>query len=206
MSKILFNGGGGHFHSVIDSLCDHDYDEIALIDVISKIGNNILGFSVIGSDEDLERLHAEGYTHGFISIAGVDKIRLFGRLKEVGFTIPNIIDQTAVISKNTEFGVGIFVGKKAVVNNGAKIGSCSIINTGVIIEHDCEIADFCHIAPGVVLCGNVKIGRNTHIGAGTVIRQGITIGENTMIGAGSVVVKDIGSGVTAYGNPCRIKS
>ena len=76
--KILFNGAGGHFHSVIDSLCDHVYDEIALIDVAAKIGNNVLGFSVIGSDEDLERLYAEGYSHGFISIAGVEKIRLYG--------------------------------------------------------------------------------------------------------------------------------
>ena len=27
-----------------------------------------------------------------------------------------------------------------------------------------------------------------------------------MIGAGSVVVKDIPDGVTAYGNPCRVKT
>ena len=51
---------------------------------------------------------------------------------------------------------------------------------------------------------SVKIGRNCWIGAGTVIVPGVTIGDNVVIGAGSVVTKDIGSGVVAVGNPCRI--
>ena len=34
----------------------------------------------------------------------------------------------------------------------------------------------------------------------------LNIGKGCMIGAGSVVVKDIPDGVTAYGNPCRVKT
>ena len=34
----------------------------------------------------------------------------------------------------------------------------------------------------------------------------LNIGKDCMIGAGSVVVKDIPDGVTAYGNPCRVRT
>ena len=34
----------------------------------------------------------------------------------------------------------------------------------------------------------------------------LNIGKGCMIGAGSVVVKDIPDGVTAYGNPCKVKT
>ena len=34
----------------------------------------------------------------------------------------------------------------------------------------------------------------------------LNIGKDCMIGAGSVVVKDIPDGVTAYGNPCKVKT
>ena len=34
----------------------------------------------------------------------------------------------------------------------------------------------------------------------------LNIGKDCMIGAVSVVVKDIPDGVTAYGNPCRVKT
>ena len=35
--------------------------------------------------------------------------------------------------------------------------------------------------------------------------QFLNIGKDCMIGAGSVVVSDIPGGVTAFGNPCRVK-
>jgi len=210
-NNLLLIGGGGHCKSIIDSLLDkNDYSKIAVIDMPEKIGTNILGIPVIGNDNDIKDLYNLEYTYGFVSIGTIGntdlKVKLYNKIKNIGFTVPNIFDVTSTINKYSELGDGIYAGKKSVVNADVKIGSGVIINTGAIIEHDCEISDFCHIAPGAVLCGNVKIGRNTHIGAGTVVKQGVTIGANAMIGIGSVVTKDIASGTTAYGNPCREKT
>lgn len=115
------------------------------------------------------------------------------------------IHPTAIIASDVEIGEGTVVCAGAVVNPGVSIGKHCIINTRSVVEHDDKIGDFVHIATGAVLCGGVEVGEGSWIGAGAVVRQGIRIGRDTMIGAGSVVVKDIPDGVTAYGNPCRVR-
>ena len=206
MKKLLLVGGGGHCHSVLDSvLALGEYDDIGIIDSIDQ---SFLGVPVIGSDDDIPRLIDEGWTHAFISVGSVGNTsirrKLYEMIKIHGLCIPVIIDPSAVVSKGTEIAEGVFVGKKAVVNAGSKINTCSIINTGAIIEHDCVINEFAHISPGSVICGQVNIGSDSHIGAGSVVRQQILVGDHALIGAGSVVVENIPSNVKAYGNSCKV--
>lgn len=217
--KILLLGAGGHCRSVLDSLISLTcYDEIRLVDKCSAKSTEedeefnpqdiLFDCPIIGEDEDLSRLFEEGYTDAFITVGSVGNVttrqRLHRLLKQIGFHLPNIIDHSSVVSPYASLGEGIFVGKKAVINANALIGDCAIINTAAIIEHECSIGEYAHIAPGAILGGNVIVGSKTHIGSGSVIRQGIHIGSDSMIGMGSVVVKNMGSGVTAYGNPCKV--
>lgn len=51
----------------------------------------------------------------------------------------------------------------------------------------------------------VRIGCNVWIGGGAIILPGITIGDDAIIGAGSVVTRVVAAGVTAIGNPARVK-
>ena len=205
--KILLLGGGGHCRSVLDCLMSTGkYEEIGIIDYDKSA--SALDVDVIGTDDDLPRLLQEGWSDAFITVGSVGhtnlRRKLFSLINELGFSIPSIIDPSAIIAKGTTIGEGTFVGKRAVVNTGSIIGQCAIINTGAIIEHDCQIDDFAHISPGATLCGQVKVGKDSHIGAGSVVRQGICIESNTIVGAGSVVVKDIPGEVKAFGNPCRV--
>lgn len=211
--NILLLGAGGHCLSVFDSLMETAlYDKIGIIDKTNRQTDNINGCDylkryTIGDDDDLLRLFSEGYTHAFITVGSIGNTeirkKLYCLLKQIGFHIPNIIDNTAVVSKNVKLGEGIYIGKNSVVNAFSEIGDCVILNTSCIIEHECKIGNFVHVAPGSILCGNVQIGEDTHIGAGSVVKQGIHIGLNTMIGMGSVVRKDVGSHAVAYGNPCK---
>ena len=204
--KLLLIGGGGHCHSVLDSvLALNEYDDIGIID---SIDNSFSGISVIGTDEDVPKLFKDSWKYAFITVGSIGNTeirkRLYKMIKEIGLFIPTIIDSTAVIGANVTIDEGTFIGKRAIINTGSKIGTCSIINTGAIIEHDCIINNFSHISPGAILCGQVTIGNDTHIGAGTTVKQLINIGNNTLIGAGSVVVSDIPSNIKAYGNPCKV--
>lgn len=213
--KILLIGAGGHCISVIDSLLSsYQYKDIGIIDKLDEtddplgnISKSIMGVPIIGVDDDLELMFHKGYKEAFITVGSVGDVsvrkRLYYKLKEIGFIIPNIIDKTSVVSNNTTLGEGIYIGKRAIINACIKIGNLAIINTSTIIEHECAIGEFVHVAPGTILCGNVTIGSDTHIGAGSVIKQGIQIGTNTMIGMGSVVLNDIKDNIVAYGNPCR---
>lgn len=115
------------------------------------------------------------------------------------------IHPSAVISPSAKIGEGTVVMAGAVINACAVIGRHCIVNTGATVDHDCVIEDYCHIAPGVNVSGSVHIGECTWIGVGSCVIQCVEIGKNCMIGAGSVVVRNIPDGVTAYGNPARIK-
>lgn len=206
--KLLLVGGGGHCKSVLDCLLEtNQFSDISIIDKKENIGKTVLGVRVVGYDNDLSRLFADGYCYAFVTVGytGDPEIRknLFSLVSKVGFTLPNIIDPSATVSRHATIESGIFVGKNVVVNAGCTIKNGAIINTGALLEHDCLIEEFCHIAPGAVLCGKVHIGANTHIGAQSVIKQQIRIGSGSMIGMGSVVLKDIADGVIAYGNPCK---
>lgn len=204
--KLLLLGGGGHCHSVIDSVLSMNiYDEIGILDSTSE---PYLGVSVIGNDADIPELLQVGWNEAFITVGSVGNTqvrrKLYEMLKGYGLSIPTIIDPTAVVARGTQLQEGVFVGKLAVINSGSSIGVCSIINTGAIIEHDCIVGDFSHISPGSILCGQVIVGQDTHVGAGSVVKQLINIGDNVLMGAGSVVLKDIPPEVKAYGNPCKV--
>ncbi|UGB30428.1 acetyltransferase [Metabacillus sp. B2-18] len=206
--KIILVGGGGHCKSVLDTLLlTNQYSEIGVVDLKEFLNKKVLSASVIGTDKDLPQLYKGGYKHAFVSLGSIGKtsrrINLYNTLEDIGFTIPNIIDPTAIISNDVQLGNGIFIGKKAVINAGATIHNGAIINTASIIEHDCIVGEFTHIAPGTVMCGNVQVGRETHIGANSVIKQQIKIGSHTMIGMGSIVLKDIGDSKEAFGSPCK---
>ena len=203
--KLLLIGGGGHCKSVLDGLLSLGiYSDIGIVD---KEQVTLLGVSVVGSDQDLISLFQKGWTDAFVTVGSIGNTairrKLFDIIKQIGFHVPSVVDNTAVIARGTQIDEGCFVGKKAVINTGASLGKCAIVNTGAIIEHDCTVGDFSHISPGTVLCGQVKIGNDTHVGAGAVVRQQISIGNNVLIGAGSVVVKNVPDGQIAYGNPCK---
>ena len=204
--KLLLIGGGGHCHSVLDSVLSMEsYDEIGIIDNNEMCYN---GIRVIGTDKDIPELIRNGWTDAFVSVGSIGNTiirrKLFEMIKKNGLQIPIIIDPTAVISVDAEIQEGAFVGKKAIINAGSSIGACSIVNTGSIIEHDCTIGAFSHISSGAVLCGQVIIGHDTHVGAASVIKQSIVIGNDSLVGIGSVVVNNLPDGVLAYGNPCKV--
>lgn len=204
--KLLLIGGGGHCHSVLSSiLALNKYEAIGIVDYTDT---TVLGVSVVGRDEDLPNLKTAGWTDAFITVGSIGNTSLRRYLYQMvlnyGFTIPSIVDATAIISQDAVVEEGCYIGKGAILNTGCRIGKCAIINTGAIIEHDCLIGGFAHISSGTVLCGQVTVGNNSHVGAGSVVRQQIQIGNDVLIGAGSVVVNNIPYCVKAYGNPCKV--
>ena len=66
--NIILIGGGGHCKSCIDVIEMHGMFSIAgIIDLPQNIGNRVMGYPIIGSDEDLE-LISKKYLNFFISL------------------------------------------------------------------------------------------------------------------------------------------
>jgi len=206
--KIIIVGGGGHAKSVIDTINTMNLFEIVgIIDSPDKKKTFVNGIEVIGEDSDLVAYFNRNIKNVVIAIGSIGhvgvRVKLYHLCKKIGYSFPNIIDSSAIISKNIIIGEGNFIGKGTISNTDVHIGNGCILNTGCIIDHDCFIEDFVHLAPGCVLSGGVLVKKYSHIGTHSTIIQNITIGKNVLIGAGSVVLKDIQDHKMAYGNPCR---
>lgn len=208
VESIVLIGGGGHAKSVIDSIrSEEKWNIIGILDNLEKVGQNIMGIPIIGTDDELPMLFKQGVRSAFITVGSLGDVdirkKLFNKAKKVGFDFPNIIDKSAVIASDVELGKGNFFAKRVVINAGSIIGNQTIINSGAIIEHDCLIGDFVHLSPGAVLSGGVKVGNDSHIGTNSTVIQYISIGKQVLIGAGSVVLHDIKDNTKGYGNPYK---
>jgi sugar O-acyltransferase (sialic acid O-acetyltransferase NeuD family) len=208
MEKLLLAGAGGHCRSVIDSIDRNRYSDVVIVDIPEMVGKEVFLIPVVGTDNDIDSLFADGYRQAVITIGSIGRpnkrINLAKKMRKIGYQFPVIIDSTAIVSNaNTFMAEGVFIGKGVIINTGVQIGAFSIINTGSIIDHDCTIGQFVHIGPGVRMSGGIHIQDNVHIGIGSTLVQSISIGKNTIIGAGSVVVSDIQADVTAFGVPCK---
>lgn len=209
MERIILIGAGGHAKTVVDTIKKQNLFEIAgFIDYGEKGREVYRGYKLIGNDGDLKDLYLSGIQYAFVCIGfmGRSTIReiLYEKLTQIGFTLPLIIDETAVVAEDVKIGEGTYVGRNAVLNVAASVGKMCIINTATVVEHEADVGDFSHIAVGAVMCGGAKTGRGTLIGANSTIIQNIEVGEGSIIVAGSVVVDNIPPLCVAAGVPSRV--
>jgi sugar O-acyltransferase (sialic acid O-acetyltransferase NeuD family) len=195
--RLIIIGGGGHAHSCIDIIEQCNRFEIAgIVDANKLIGQNVLGYKVIGADGDLHELRRE-FNHAFIAIGQIEtadlRVALFGVLRELDFNIPQFISPNSYISHHSKIGDGSIVMHGAIVNANTEIGVNSIINSNALVEHDVFIGDHCHVSTASVLNGGVTVQSRSFIGSGSIILQNISIGKNCVIGASSLVRRDLDS-------------
>ncbi len=194
--EVVLVGGGGHCKSVIEVIeSTNKFSIVGILDIPSKKGEKILGYEVIGSDEDIPFFAKKSIS--FVITAGQVKspnlrIKLVDLVKNVGGKLPVIIAATAYVSKFSNIGEGTVVMHQSFINANVHIGKHNIINTKTIIEHDATIGDFCHISTGVILNGSVAVGNNNFIGSGSVVNNNVSIGCDNIIASATVVKKIIG--------------
>ncbi len=109
---------------------------------------------------------------------------------------------------NIRLGEGVFLNFNCVVLDVVEviIGDRTQIGPGVQILAADHPRNPTTRASGLEFGRPIRIGRNVWIGAGAIILPGVAIADDALIGAGSVVTGDVPSGVTAFGNPARIRS
>lgn len=208
MKKIVLVGGGGHSKVIIDIIkSTNEYELIGITEKDTTL-KRVLDDPILGDDSILKELFKKGVEYAFISVGiGEEnnlRIKLFNKIKNIGFKIPALIHREAIVSPYAKIGQGTCVMAGTIINPNAKIGNNSVINTGAIIEHDCIIRDNTFISPGAILAGNVIINNNSIIGIGSKIIEGIVIGNNVTIGAGAVVINDIPDNCIAVGVPAKV--
>jgi len=233
MKKMVLIGAGGHAKSIVDTIeALQQFEIVGFIERKnpaeteaseksqasyktefsgrSGFPEDIVyrSYRIIGDDDDLPRIFAHGVRDAVICVGYMGNSRtrdcIYQSLKKIGYLLPPIIDNTAIIASDATIGEGTYIGKNVIVNAGAEIGKMCILNTGSIIEHECQIGDFSHIAAGAVLCGQARIGDHVLFGANATIIQRRSVGSNTLVGAGAVVIDDLPESCVAAGVPAHI--
>lgn len=201
--RFVVVGAGGHAKVVVEALRAAAADVVGLIAPAAP-GTVVLGLPVLGDDDVLARLRAEGLTDAALGL-GDNRRRaaLAEHLVGLGFSLPPVLHPAAWISPSARVGAGVVVLQHAAVSAEAVLGRAAIVNSGAIVEHDDIIGEVAHVAPGCALAGGVSVGARALIGIGSVVRPGVTIGADAVVGAGSVVVADVDAGVTVAGCPAR---
>jgi sugar O-acyltransferase (sialic acid O-acetyltransferase NeuD family) len=189
MKEIILIGGGGHCKSVIDVIEQvGKYNIAGIIDKKELIGTYVLGYKIIGCDDDLVNLR-EKFQYAIVTVGHIKsnalRIKLFNLLKELDFHIPSIISSLAYVSKHAHTDEGTIVMHHALINADAKVGKNCIINTKALIEHDAVIEDNCHISTASVINGGTKVKANTFYGSNATSREYIEV--SGFIKAGSIV-------------------
>lgn len=189
---LLLIGCGGHARSLIDVVENSGkWHVMGLVGLPEEVGREVLGYPVLGSDEDLPTLRQRCSNAvlgaGQIGLSTL-RLRLASKLDSLGFVTPVVISSHAYVSRHAALGAGTTVGHEAIVNAGASVGGHCILNTKALIEHDAVIGDYCHISTGVLINGGVQLGSRSFIGSGAVVRDGLKLPAETVVSAGKRVM------------------
>lgn len=192
MNPLLLIGCGGHARSLIDLIeSAAEWQIQGLVGLPKQIGSRVLGYPVIGCDDDLPELRKE-FPTAVLAIGQLanpaPRQRLSAELEKLGFQFSVFISPYAVVSRHAKLGPGTTVGHGVIVNAGAVVGNHCIINSRALIEHDVQVGHHCHISTGVLLNGGVTVGSGSFIGSGAIIREGLNLPPMTVIGAAKRVM------------------
>lgn len=203
IQDLVLVGAGGHAVSCIDVVEQTGrFRIIGLVGGPEEIGKRVLGYEVVGTDEDLATL-AERAGNLLIAIGQVKsperRMASFLRARQLGVSLPTVVARDAIVSRHATLGEGTIVMHRAVVNAGARIGVNTIINSQSLIEHGASVGDHCHVSTGAILNGDAAVGDRSFVGSGSVIREGITIGSDCLIGMGLSVRRSLPDGTRYVG-------
>lgn len=132
-SRVVLIGGGGHCRACIDVIEQASPWTIAgIVDLPERVGGTVLGYPVIGSDNDLKQIL--GQTKSFIvTIGQVDggnrRNQLYDKALGHGGQPVTIVSPLAYVSSRSVIGAGSVVMHHVLINSGATVGRNCIINS-----------------------------------------------------------------------------
>ncbi len=190
MKKLILIGGGDHSKACIDVIeQEAKYQILGILDNKEKISKEVLGYTVIGTDDDIEQYRDEG----FFFLVTVGQIRspatrkeLFAKLEACNAKLATIVSPYSYVSRHASIGKGTIVMHDALINAGASVGENCIINSKALIEHDVIIEDHCHISTAAVVNGGVLVRAGTFFGSNAVSKEYTETSNADFIKAGSI--------------------
>jgi len=209
--KVVIFGSSGHAKVIVDIIeSESKFELIGFIDKFKSIGDEVLGYKVIGNEESLPDLMLKfGFNKGVVGIGdNFIRSKVVEKIKQLAtnFQFINCIHKSAKVSNHLAIGIGNVLMPGATVNASSVISNHCILNTNSSLDHDCVMSNFSSLGPNSAVGGNCNIGEFSNVGIGASVFQGISIDRNCIIGGGSLVNKHTQPNSVYYGVPARLIS
>lgn len=190
---ILLVGAGGHARACIDVIEQEGrFAILGLVGMPDEVGQTVLGYPVIGCDDDLPSL-CRDCPNALLTLGQIQspepRIQLYSLLERLGFVFPSVVSPMGYVSQHATLGQGCIVMHGAIINAGARIGRNCILNSRALVDHDAIIEDHCHLSTGAIINGGARVGAGSFVGSGSALREGIVLGERCIVGMGLAVRK-----------------
>jgi sugar O-acyltransferase (sialic acid O-acetyltransferase NeuD family) len=208
MEKIVVIGSMGHAKVIIDSIEKARLYEIAgIIDTNRAEGEKVLGYTVLGGDDDLPDLIDDAEISGGVIAIGDNctRAKVVDQIRDLipDFRFVSVVHPDGSIARGVTIGQGTVVMAGVRINTDAVVGNFCILNTNASLDHDSRLGNFASLAPNAATGGNTIIEEGVAIGIGATVSHGVTIGKHTIVGAGAVVLTDLTEHVVAFGTPAK---
>ncbi len=207
--NIILFGGGNHVRYSIDIIeKENKYNIVGITDPYLEIGHSILGYYIIGRQEDIIQLVEKYNIDAGIVTIGDNWFRKI--VKEAikkyipDFEFVSAIHPSTIIGSNVTIGKGTVIMAGCIISPNTTIGEFCFFATGAILEHDSIMEDYSSLSAGALTGGMVIIRKFSAITLGVILFDRIEIGEHSVIGSGSLVTKDIPAYSIAYGSPAKV--
>jgi sugar O-acyltransferase (sialic acid O-acetyltransferase NeuD family) len=208
-TRVIVIGGSDQGRQAIDIIDETGGAEVVgVLDRRAAAGEEVVGYPVLGSDDELAEAAASTRATAFVAAIGENYARHQVLTREMA-SCPDlepyrVIHPSSVVARDARIGPGSIVMPGVVVGNGCRIGIGALVGTRSSLDHDCSLGDFASLGPGVTTGGHVCIGERSALGLGANVIHGITIGADTVVGAGALVVDDVADRLVTYGVPARV--
>ena len=206
--KVVIFGSSGHAKVIVDIIeSESKFELLGFIDKFKSVGEEVLGYKVIGDEESLPDLMLKfGFNQGVVGIGdNFIRSKVVRAIQELApnFQFINCIHKSAKVSNHLTIGMGNVVMPGATINASSVISNHCILNTNSSLDHDCIMSNFSSLGPNSAVGGNCNIGEFSKIGIGASVFHGIRVGRNCIIGGGSLVNKHTEPDSVYYGVPAR---
>jgi sugar O-acyltransferase (sialic acid O-acetyltransferase NeuD family) len=188
VKDLYLIGGGGHCVSCIDVIeSEGKYKIKGIFDRPERVGEKILGYSILGSDQDLKS-YVNPKASFLITVGQIKssepRMRIFQNLVDLNAEFATIISPRAYVSKHASLGRGTIVLHDSLVNANVKVGENCILNSKSLIEHDSIIEDHTHISTAAVVNGGCRVEKGSFVGSNSVLKEGLVVKALSVLKAG----------------------
>jgi len=204
-------GNGGVVAACIDDNRNrfeiNDYKVYGFINDFLKEGDNINGYPVLGTTEDIDKYLSDEKFYFMYAIhpigRGKKREEIFNKMNIPASRFATVIHATAFVPSTVIVHPGVLIMANSYIGPATEIGANSLIKASCLIGHNNVIGNLSTFSAGCIVSSYVKIGKCSDVAFGARVMEKVTMGDYSTVGAASLVLKDVGDNEIHVGSPAK---